>query len=134
MRLRSLLFALVAISIISCTDMKEINGEYDVTMVGSNDYSQQDITMNIEMGEENRISGKSACNQYSGNFTNPKENQVEMGMMMGTKMYCKDTSQIERDYLDHLSQVTAVNKTKTGLDLLNEEGKVIIVAVKKENK
>jgi heat shock protein HslJ len=134
MRLRSLLFALVAISITSCNDMKEINGEYDVTMVGSNDYSQQDITMNIEMGEENRISGKSACNQYSGNFTNPKENQVEMGMMMGTKMYCKDTSQIERDYLDHLSQVTAVNKTKTGLDLLNEEGKVIIVAVKKENK
>lgn len=134
MKIRTLLFALIAISITSCKEMKEINGDYEVTMVGSKDYSQHGITMKIEMGEENRISGKSACNQYSGSFTNPEDNQVDIGMLMGTKMYCKDTSQIERDYLDHLSQVTSVNKTKTGLDLLDKEGKVIIVAIKKEDK
>lgn len=134
MKLSTLLFALVAISITSCKEMKEIDGDYDVTMVGSNDYSEHDITMKIEMGKENKISGKSACNQYSGSFTNPEENKVEMGMLMGTKMYCVDVAKIERDYMDHLSKVTSVNKTKTGLDLLNKKGEVIIVAVKKENK
>ena len=134
MRIKTILFALIAISITSCKEMKKISGDYEVTIVGNKDYSQHDITLKIEMGEENRISGKSACNQYSGNFTNPKDNQVDIGMLMGTKMYCKDTSQIERDYLDHLSQVTCVNKTKTGLDLLDKEGNVIIVAIKKEDK
>lgn len=134
MRIKTILFALLAMSITSCKEMKEISGYYEVTMVGNNDYSKHDITMKIEMGEQNRISGKSACNQYSGSFTNPENNQMDIGMLMGTKMYCKDTSQIERDYLDHLSQVNSVNKTKTGLDLLDKEGKVIIVAIKKEDK
>ncbi len=109
---------------------ESMNGSYDVTMVGDNDYSEYDITMNIDMGKENKISGKSACNNYSGTFKNPKENQVEMGMMMSTKMYCKDTSQIESDYLGHLSKVVSVNPTKNGIELMNQEGEVIIVAIK----
>lgn len=109
-----------------------MSGNYDVTIVGDNDYSEYDITMNIDMGKENKISGKSACNNYSGSFKNPKENQVEMGMMMSTKMYCKETSKIESDYLNHLSKVASVNPTKDGMELMNKEGEVIIVAVKQK--
>ncbi|WP_298954135.1 META domain-containing protein [uncultured Nonlabens sp.] len=134
MKLTTVILVLMTFMVTSCKDINAINGDYDITMVGSNDYTAHDVSMTIEMGQENKISGKSACNQYFGTFKNPEDNQVEMGMMAGTKMYCKETAAVEKDYLNHLSLVTAVNKTKTGLDLLNKDGEVIIVAVKKQTK
>ncbi len=113
--------------------MKDVDGDYEVTTVGSNDYSEYDITISIEMGEENKISGKSACNQYFGSFKNPEKNQIEMGMLAGTKMYCSDLDEIEKDYKNHLSKVASVEVTKTGILLMDKKGKVIIVAVKKED-
>ena len=118
----------------SCKELENVDGSYDVVMVGSKDYSGYDITMNIEMGEENRISGKSACNNYSGTFENPKDNQVVMGMFMGTKMFCKDTNAIERDYMDQLSQVTSVKTTSDGLKMMNVDNEIIITATKTEAK
>jgi heat shock protein HslJ len=118
----------------SCKELENVDGTYDVVMVGSEDYSRYDITMNIEMGEENRISGKSACNNYSGTFENPKSNQVVMGMFMGTKMFCKDTNAIERDYMDRLSQVTTVKTTSDGLKMMNADDEVIITAIKTQGK
>jgi heat shock protein HslJ len=129
------LFFLLAIATsTSCKEMGEINGDYKITMVGTNDYSEHDITLKIETGEENKISGKSACNQYSGSFTNPKENLIEVGMLMGTKMYCMDVAEVEADYKKHLSQVASVEVTKTGVNLMNKEKNIIIVAIKKETK
>lgn len=134
MKFKVLLIGLILALTTSCKDLKDIPGDYDVVMVGNNDYSSYDITMNIEMSTENRISGKSACNSYTGTFQNPKGNEVIMGMFMGTKMYCEDLDAIERDYMDRLGQVTSVQVTDTGLQMLNKENEVIITAVKKEGK
>lgn len=134
MKFKVLLIGLILALTTSCKDLKDIPGDYDVVMVGNNDYSSYDITMNIEMSTENRISGKSACNSYTGTFQNPKGNEVIMGMFMGTKMYCEDIDAIERDYMDRLGQVTSVQVTDTGLQMLNKENEVIITAVKKEGK
>ncbi|MFT5925438.1 MAG: heat shock protein HslJ [Rubritalea sp.] len=133
MRLTTVLFVLIAIATTSsCIEMEKINGDYEITLVGSNDYSEHDITLKIETGDENKVSGKSACNQYSGSFTNPKSNHIEIGMLMGTKMYCMDLAEIEADYKKHLSQAASVEVTKTGINLLNKAGNTIIVAIKKE--
>ncbi len=118
----------------SCKDLDDVEGSYDVVMVNGKDYSEYDITMNIEMGEENRISGKSACNNYSGTFENFEDNKVTMGMFMGTKMYCADTNTIEREYMDLLAKVKSVNAWKDGLELMNKDGKVIITATRTEAK
>lgn len=128
-----LLLAIVTITT-SCKDLEDVNGNYDVIMVGENDYSSHDITLNIEMGEENRISGKSACNTYSGSFENPEENKVEIGPLMGTKMYCQDTNKIERDYMNHLSMVISVNTTTDGIEMLDKDDNVIITAVRSTEK
>jgi heat shock protein HslJ len=133
MKLATILLAFMSITITSCKDMKDVDGDYEVTTVGSNDYSEYDITLSIEMGEENKISGKSACNQYFGSFKNPEKNQIKIGMLAGTKMYCSDLDEIEKDYRNHLSKAASVEVTKTGLHLIDKEGKVIIVAVKKED-
>lgn len=129
MKLYTLLLSLSLFTLTSC-DEKEIAGSYDVVMVGSNDYSAHDITLTIAMGEENRVSGKSACNQYSGMFEHLGKGKVTIGPLMGTKMYCQDVAQVESDYMKQLSMVTQVKVTKNGLNLLDDKGKTVITAVK----
>lgn len=134
MKLTTILLTLMSLMITNCKDLEGIDGDYEITTVGSNDYSEYDITMSIEMGKENKISGKSACNQYFGSFKNPEKNKIEMGVLAGTKMYCSDLDEIEKEYKIHLLKVASVKVTNTGLNLIDKEGKVIIVAVKKEDK
>jgi heat shock protein HslJ len=135
MKLRRVLFVLIAIAATSsCKELGEINGDYDITIVGTKNYSKHDITLKIETGEENKISGKSACNQYSGNFTNPKSNLIKIGMLTATKMYCTDVAKIEADYKSQLSKVASVEVSSTGIDLKDKSGNIIIVAIKKETK
>lgn len=130
MRIFTILFSLSLFTLTSCEE-QEIAGSYDVVMVGENDYSEHDITLTIEMGEENRISGKSACNNYSGAFESLGKGKVKIGPLMGTKMYCQDVAQIESDYMKHIGMVTEVKMTKNGLELQDLEGKTLITAVKK---
>lgn len=129
MRIFTILFALSLFTLTSC-DEKDVAGSYDVIMVGSNDYSAHDITLTIEMGEENRISGKSACNSYSGSFENMGKGKVKIGPLMGTKMYCQEVAKIEQDYMKKLAMVSEVKVTKDGLQLLGSKGKTLITAVK----
>lgn len=129
MRIFTLLFILTLFTLTSC-DEQDVTGSYDVVLVGENNYSEHDITLTITMGEENRISGKSACNNYSGTFENLGKGKVNIGPLMGTKMMCRDVHEIERDYMSHLTKVVEVNPTKEGLELLNASGDIIITAVK----
>lgn len=129
MRYYTILFALSLFTLTSC-DEKDVAGSYDVVMVGENDYSEHDITLMITMGEENRISGKSACNQYSGSFENLGKGKVSIGPLMGSKMYCQEVAEVERDYMKNLAMVTEVKQTKDGLQLLGNKGETLITAVK----
>ena len=47
MKLTTAILVLMTLMVTSCKDMDAINGAYDITMVGSNDYSAHDITMII---------------------------------------------------------------------------------------
>jgi len=130
MKYYTILFALSIFTLTSCNE-QEITGDYDVIMVGENDYSEHDITLTIKMGKENLVSGRSACNKYSGTFEILENSKVKIGPLMSTKMYCVDVAQVENDYIKHLSMVTQVIPTKKGLELLNDKGLIIITAVKK---
>lgn len=134
MKYRIILIAVILAGISSCKSLEDIVGSYKVLTVGTNDYSSYDITLNISTDGENRVSGKSACNNYSGSFENPKANQIVIGNIMGTKMYCKDTNDVERDYLNRLSQVRKVITVKDRIELLNDKSVVIITAVRTEEK
>ncbi|EAS20761.1 META domain-containing protein [Nonlabens mediterrranea] len=129
MKIFTLLFTLTLFTLTSC-DEQDVAGTYDVVKVGENDYSEHDITLTISIGEENRISGKSACNNYSGSFESLGNGKVSIGPLMGTKMMCRDVHEIEKDYMSHLAKVVEVKPTKDGLELYNETGNVIITAVK----
>jgi heat shock protein HslJ len=133
MKIKIALLALSLFVVMGCKDLKDMNGTYDITTVGDNDYSSYDITLQIEMGEEmNRISGKSACNQYSGSFENPEVNQVQIGPLMSTKMYCAQLDSIERDYMNHLNKVTQVTVDNGELLLLGQDGSTLIKGIKRD--
>jgi heat shock protein HslJ len=116
----------------SCKSKEKITGSYDIITVAGDDYSMHGVTLVIEMGAENRIAGNSGCNQYFGNFENPEDNTVVIGPLAGTKMYCQEKDTIERNYMEQLSKVTIVKPTKTGLELVNDNGNILITAAKKQ--
>lgn len=125
------LAAFTLITSTSCKQKEDIPGTYDIVTVGNNDYTAYALTLVIEMGAVNRISGHSGCNQYFGDFKNPEGNKVAIGPLASTKMYCLKGNDIEREYMNQLSKVTAVNPTKTGLELMDNAGTILITALKK---
>ncbi len=125
------LLLLAIILTTGCKQKEDLAGFYDVVSVAGDRYAAYGVTLNIEMGAENKISGDSGCNQYFGNFENPKSNQVVMGQIAGTKMFCKEKSKIERTYLEHLSKVAQVRPVTNGLELLDNKGTVLITAIKR---
>ena len=58
-----------------------------------------------------RISGKSACNRYSAGIAEgDRPGSLQISQSMGTRMACPDElMEIERQYLDALSQITDFN-------------------------
>ncbi len=129
MKVRVLLFSLMAIAFVSCQELEDINGSYEVVTVEGQDMTGQGITINIDMSEkENRISGNNSCNQYSGNFENPEGNEVDLGPMIGTKMYCVEKAQIEKKYMSQLALVKKAEYKNNHLKLMDEDGNVLIKA------
>ena len=125
-----LIISIIA-AVVSCKQKEDIAGFYDIVMVAGENYAAYGMTLNIEMGEENKISGDSGCNQYFGTFENPKSDQVVMGQIAGTKMFCKQKNKMERTYLEHLSKVSRVRLVTNGLELLDNNGDLLITAIKR---
>ncbi|BAO54943.1 META domain-containing protein [Nonlabens marinus] len=129
MKARILFFSLMALAFVSCQELEDINGSYEVVTVDGQDMTGEGITINIDMSEKgNSISGNNSCNQYSGNFKNPEGNEVDMGPMMGTKIYCVEKAQIEKKYMTQLALVKKAELKKNYLRLMDEDGNVLIKA------
>jgi len=131
MKAQILLFSLIALSLISCKELEDIQGSYEVVTVNGQDMTGEGITINIEMSEkENRISGNNSCNEYSGTFQNPEGNEVELAPMLATKVYCMEKAKIESAYMNQLALVKMAEYKNDHLRLMDEDGNVLIKAKK----
>jgi heat shock protein HslJ len=132
MKAQFILFGFIALSLMACKELEDIQGSYDVVSVDGVEMDGKGITINIEMTEtENRISGNNSCNQYSGSFTSPEGNQVNLGPIMGTKMYCVENAKTETAYMNALALVKKAELKNEVLMLMDEDGSVLIKAKKK---
>jgi heat shock protein HslJ len=132
MKAQFILFGFMALSLMACKELEDIQGSYDVVSVDGVEMDGKGITINIEMTEtENRISGNNSCNQYSGSFTSPEGNQVNLGPIMGTKMYCVENAKTETAYMNALALVKKAELKNEVLMLMDEDGSVLIKAKKK---
>lgn len=80
---------------------------------------------------ENKISGKTGCNSYFGTFKPTNDNEIKIGPLASTEMYCEeDVMKIEFELLKAYSDSRTYNFDNKMLTLLDEKGKVLIRAYK----
>lgn len=80
-----------------------------------------EVTLQMDLGE-GRISGKSACNRYTGSI-NDDSAPYRFGPIAGTRMMCAEeaVNQMEMTYLQLMEKVTAM-KIENGVLTLDVEG------------
>lgn len=124
-----ILLLLSCIAIVSCKDLKNMPGSYEVVNVNGIDRANKGVTLNINVVEgEYRIAGNNGCNSYGGSFTVDKDQVIEIGPVMATKMYCEDNADVEREYMAALDNVHHAKLNKDSLELMDVEGNVIVTA------
>jgi heat shock protein HslJ len=132
MKTQLILFSFIALALIACKDLEDIKGSYSVASVDGVDMDGKGITINIEMtGTENNISGNNSCNEYSGSFTNSEGNQISLGPIIGTKIYCVENAKTETAYMNALALVKIAELKNEVLKLMDVDGNVLIKANKK---
>ena len=127
------LVLILSLSLISCEE-KNLEGNYNVIEVSGEDMSEHGITLNIENQEGLRVGGNNSCNTYGADITNDGSNNIEVGPIMSTKMYCQEKRHIERTYMEQLANVKSYRFSQGELHMMNESGKIIIKATKAEDK
>ncbi|MDX9864210.1 MAG: META domain-containing protein [Anaerolineaceae bacterium] len=77
--------------------------------------------------EDGRISGQSACNQYSADYTLEENNSINFSASMSTLMACEPAvNQREQEFLTALQAVTRYRMDENTLELLDANGDVQI--------
>lgn len=114
------------------SEQKELtNDTFSVTSINKEQIENKDVFINIDL-KNNRISGKGGCNNFGANFTQENGN-IELGMPMVTKMYCEESADLEHKFFGALSKVKSYLYNGTQLQMLDEEGNILIKAKKKQS-
>ncbi|HQK63595.1 MAG TPA: META domain-containing protein [Candidatus Staskawiczbacteria bacterium] len=73
------------------------------------------FSLNFVMG--GRVSGKTDCNDFTGNFSIPKEGNMAFNQLASTEMFCQDSQ--ENIFLDEIQNVDSYLINKSGNLVLN---------------
>ena len=125
-----LLIALV-IAFCSCNNTKKIvevasieipSGKYEIRSVhGTPIYK---LSFDID-ASENKISGKTNCNSYGGNFTVTK-NEIKIGTLSATEMYCEENvMKVEHSIFKAFNDAKTFVYDNNMFTLSSEEGIVL---------
>ena len=105
-----------------------LNGRYNLTEVLNK--KTQNETYYIEFDAKlKRVSAFTGCNRMSGSYIQ-KQNSIEFGMLMATKMFCADKMELEHNTATAISQSVSYSIKKDVLTLQDKDGKLLLKAVK----
>lgn len=106
------------------------SGEFDVVKLNGNDVKDHKLTLIID-AEENRISGQSSCNNYGVSYE-MKEDTLDLGFVIATKMYCEGEMEMEREFLKAVGNLNKFRYQDNNqkLSFFDEEGSKIIELTK----
>lgn len=108
------------------------NKEYQLLTIEDKDVKEMDLDLRINPDKKS-ISGESGCNNYRFDYS-LKNDTLDLGYGVATKMYCEDTMHIENAFFGAASKVKHFSLTDKMLHFLDEEGKVLITAEERETK
>lgn len=92
-------------------------------------------TMSVQMdaifSENGGLSGFSGCNHFSGQYTLtgqmlPDGNGIQVGPLVSTLMYCKETSDLETQYLEIIQDASSYQITGSQLVITSELGSTLV--------
>jgi heat shock protein HslJ len=134
----SLSILLFSLMIISCKETKKTieapsnevySGKYNIKSLNGNELAGK-LSFTIETSE-NKISGKTNCNNYFGTYTVPNANEVKIGPLGATEMYCEENvMKTERELFKAYSDSKTFSFDGKMLTFFNEGGTLLIRAYK----
>ena len=134
-----LVFLTIAVAAVVATggaqrDVTQLDGTSWVLigLHGDNSLADVDVTASFLDGE---ISGNAGCNDYFGPYTLDGDN-ITLGAIGATEMYCMEPEGVmehEAAYLDALRAVAKVRLTDGQLEMLNEDGDVLLRFERKDD-
>jgi heat shock protein HslJ len=96
-------------------------------LVTNGDPSSQVVKdQTIRFGSDQKISGNSGCNRFSGKFT-IQDDQLKIGPLMVTRMFCNaDLMQTENAFLKLMAEVKFFKANHMTLVLMDEEMSILL--------
>ena len=129
----------VATLLAACSCTKGIVSKSDLTQTiwelkslnGNDDLSSFSMKMPyITFTEDNRVSGNTGCNNFSGTYSNlTDEGTITFGKIVSTKMYYNGVP--ESEFLAALNQVNGIKKNKEELIFLDNDKPIMVFIPKK---
>ncbi len=108
------------------------SGNYEIKSL-NNQKLERKLFFTID-SNENKISGKTDCNTYFGDYVVTNNNKIEIELLGVTKMYCEDNvMKVESELFKAYSNTIAFNFDNNRLTFFNKEGNPIIRAYKTTN-
>ncbi|MDY8134594.1 META domain-containing protein [Aquimarina sp. 2201CG5-10] len=102
-----------------------LEGKYQVITLFNKDVSEQKITMSFDT-EKKTISGYSACNTYSCNYTIDKKT-ISFGFPIATEIYCEKTVELEKDFFKAISLIRFKQTQERFISLTDENNAPVIL-------
>jgi len=151
MKLKYLTFLFIALTVIACKETvdnkeeaskepekKEVveevkveenirpleSGEYFTLSVGETSAETYKPHFNLNV-EENRISGFSGCNNFSGSFT-MENGKISFDKMASTKKMCAEGMEFESEFLKSLEETEKFKYRGNIIQFTNKDGKVLM--------
>ena len=108
------------------------SGNYEIKSL-NNQKLERKLFFTID-SNENKISGKTDCNTYFGDYVVTNNNKIEIELLGVTKMYCENNvMKVESELFKAYSNTIAFNFDNNRLTFFNKEGNLIIRAYKITN-
>lgn len=108
------------------------SGNYEIKSL-NNQKLERKLFFTID-SNENKISGKTDCNTYFGDYVVTNNNKIEIELLGVTKMYCENNvMKVESELFKAFRNTITFNFDNNRLTFFNKEGNPIIRAYKITN-
>lgn len=108
------------------------SGNYEIKSL-NNQKLERKLFFTID-SNENKISGKTDCNTYFGDYVVTNNNKIEIELLGVTKMYCENNvMKVESELFKAFRNTITFNFDNNRLTFFNKEGNPIIRAYKTTN-
>lgn len=108
-------------------------GKYDVLNLAEKEFSEkEDYELYIDTNQQ-YLSGKFDCNEFSVNYQVKDDNILEFGFATATKMYCEGEMGLENKFFGIVKTIKYFNLKDDELSFYNEKGDIVLKLKKQKS-